>query len=261
MTDMQPTMQFDYVNEIWGIADYVRDTIKRSEYNRIILPFSLLRRLECALEPTRDAVCEAVQEHEAEWGRESNNYCQTSGKPFYNVTSFRLNNLGAIDTLDALMEYINGFSPNAMEIFTTFRIEETANKLQEGGLLYEVCRRFSTFDLSPENVSDRDILIICEDMLCGYFQYSLTDTTFIMEEIQFKKEYQGCGLFSELYRYLTTIIPIQTKFVEAFSSKENIKSQEILKHLGLTVIGENKNGKSLHFKGEYKALLERYSGE
>ena len=105
------------------------------------------------------------------------------------------------------------------------------------------------------------ILIICEDMLCGYFQYSLTDTTFIMEEIQFKKGYQGCGLFSELYRYLTTIIPIQTKFVEAFSSKENIKSQEILKHLGLTVIGENKNGKSLHFKGEYKALLERYSGE
>ena len=55
--------------------------------------------------------------------------------------------------------------------------------------------------------------------------------------------------------------PIQTKFVEAFSSKENIKSQEILKHLGLNVIGENKNGKSLHFTGEYKALLNRYSVE
>lgn len=82
-----------------------------------------------------------------------------------------------------------------------------------------------------------------------------------MEEIQFKQEYQGSGLFSELYHYLTTIIPIQTKYVDAFANKKNIKSQEILRHLGLSVIGENKNGKSLHFKGEFKAILDRYSVE
>ena len=103
------------------------------------------------------------------------------------------------------------------------------------------------------------ILSFCKDTLCGYFQYSLTDTTFRMEEIQFKQEYHGSGLFAELYRYLTTIIPAETKHVDAYARKENTKSYEILKHLGLTVIGENKNGKSLHFKGEYKALLERYS--
>lgn len=55
MSDNNKTV-FDMVNDIWGIADYLRDVIKRSEYNRIVLPFSLLRRLECALEPTRDAV-------------------------------------------------------------------------------------------------------------------------------------------------------------------------------------------------------------
>ncbi|MBQ6019494.1 MAG: hypothetical protein IJL26_04860 [Clostridia bacterium] len=82
-----------------------------------------------------------------------------------------------------------------------------------------------------------------------------------MEDIQFKPEYHGSGLFAELYRYLTTIIPAETRYVEAFSGKENIKSQEILKHLGLTVIGENKNGRSYHFKGAYKALSERYSVE
>ena len=103
------------------------------------------------------------------------------------------------------------------------------------------------------------ILILHEDVLSGYFQYSVDDTTFRMEDIQFKKEYQGCGLFTELYRYLTTIIPIQTKYVDAFADKRNIKSQEILKHLGLTVIGENKNGRSFHFKGEYKNLLKIYS--
>ena len=103
------------------------------------------------------------------------------------------------------------------------------------------------------------ILIFDGDVLCGFFQYSLNGTTFRMEEIQFKQEYQGSGLFAELYHYLTTIIPKETKYVDAFSRKENIKSQQILKHLGLAAIGENKNGKSLHFKGEYKVILERYA--
>ncbi len=103
------------------------------------------------------------------------------------------------------------------------------------------------------------ILILDGDTLCGYFQYSVNDTTFRMEDIQFKPEYHGCGLFVELYRYLITIIPAETKYVDAYASKKNIKSQEILKHLGLTVTGENKNGRSYYFKGEFKNLLERYS--
>ncbi len=103
------------------------------------------------------------------------------------------------------------------------------------------------------------ILIFCEDILCGFFQYFVNDTTFRMDEIQFKKEYHGCGLFAELYHYLTTIISVQTKYVDAFVRKENLKSQRILEHLGLSVVGESKNGKSLYFKGEYKTLFERYS--
>lgn len=105
----------------------------------------------------------------------------------------------------------------------------------------------------------RVILIFCEDTLCGFFQYFVNYKTFRMDEIQFKKEYQGCGLFAELYHYLTTIIPVQTKYVDAFSRKENLKSQRILEHLGLSVVGESKNGKSLYFQGEYKTVFERYS--
>ena len=103
------------------------------------------------------------------------------------------------------------------------------------------------------------ILIFCEDNLCGYFRYSVKDKTFRMDDIQFKKEFQGSGLFAALYRYLITIIPGDTEYVDAYSGKNNIKSQEILKHLGLTAVGENKNGRSYYFKGEYKKLLERYS--
>lgn len=159
---------FDYAQEIWNIADYVRGIIRRADYNKLVLPFALLRRLECALEPTRDAVCKALKANEASWGREHDQYCKYSGKAFYNVTPFRLNTLGADDTYDSLMEYINGFSPNAREILLRFKIAEPCKTLQENKMLYEVCRRFSTFDLSPENVSDREMSDIYEHLIARY---------------------------------------------------------------------------------------------
>lgn len=103
------------------------------------------------------------------------------------------------------------------------------------------------------------ILIFSEEKLCGFFQYFVSDTTFRMDEIQFRKEYHGSGLFSELYHYITTIIPPDTKFVDAFSRKENKKSQGILKHLGLKETDGSQNGNTLYFKGEYKTISERYS--
>lgn len=159
---------FDYVSEIWSIADWVRDVIRPADYNKLILPFALLRRLECALEPTRDKVCEAVKKYEPTLGRENEIYCAFSGKPFYNVTNFRLNDLGIERTLDALMEYIDGFSPNAREILAQFKIRETCQDLQKEGMLHEVCMRFAGFDLSPETVSDRMMSDIYEHLIQRY---------------------------------------------------------------------------------------------
>lgn len=156
---------FDYVKEIWGVADLIRGPIKTSEYNRVILPFTMLRRLECALEPTRQKVLEAVEEHEAEWGRESDNYCTFSGKAFYNTTNFRLNSLGSYNTLEALMGYIDGFSENARAIMKRFKMEETCKTLQEHGMLYMVCGKFAAFDLSPDAVSDREMSNIYEHLI------------------------------------------------------------------------------------------------
>lgn len=103
------------------------------------------------------------------------------------------------------------------------------------------------------------VLMFSDDTLCGFFQYCIHDDTFRMDEIQFRREYHGSGLFADLYHYLTTVIPAQTKYVDAFSRKENLKSQAILKHLGLKAAGESKNGNSLYFKGEYKKITERYA--
>ena len=159
---------FDYASEIWKIADYVRNVISRANYNKVVLPFALLRRLECALEPTREDVSNAVEKHEHEWGLEHDNYCSYSKKSFYNVTNFRLNTLGAVNTLEALKGYIAGFSPNAREILNRFKMEETMSTLHEKEMLYEVCMRFSRFDLSPENVSDREMSNIYEHLIERY---------------------------------------------------------------------------------------------
>lgn len=167
MSAENKTPDFDYVKEIWNVADFVRDVIKTSEYNRVVLPFTMLRRLECALEPTRDAVCQAYEEHQdpADWGAENDNYCLISKKSFYNVTNFRLNSLGSSDTLEALMGYIDGFSENARNIMKRFRMEETCKTLDEQGMLYLVCTKFGAFDLSPEAVSDREMSNIYEHLI------------------------------------------------------------------------------------------------
>ena len=123
---------FDYVNEIWGIANYVRDVIRSADYNKLILPFAVLRRFECALEPTRGAVCKRVAK--GTWADDDPKYCGVSGHCFYNVTSFSLSNLGAVNTCDALMAYINGFSANAREVLQRFEMCQTCEKLDEKGM-------------------------------------------------------------------------------------------------------------------------------
>ncbi len=156
---------FDYANEIWNIADYVRDVINRKDYNKLVLPFALLRRLECALEPTRDTVFKALEENEAKWGRDNDSYCQYSGKPFYNLSKFRLNNLGSDDTLEALKSYISSFSLNAREILEKFGLEEICKKLNDRGMLYEVCKKFAAFDFGSDNISDREMSDIYEHLI------------------------------------------------------------------------------------------------
>lgn len=90
---------FDYVNEIWSIADYVRDVVRPADYNKLILPFAVLRRFECALEPTRDKVL--ARKKAGIWDDADEKYCLLSGYCFYNLTSFRLGDLGAARTYDA----------------------------------------------------------------------------------------------------------------------------------------------------------------
>lgn len=158
---------FDYVNEIWGIADYVRGGgIATADFNKIILPFAVLRRLECALAPTREAVSRQVAR--GTWADDDPKYCALSEHCFYNTTSFTLSNLGAANAYDALMAYVNGFSENARSVLQKFDMGHMCSKLADADMLYEVCMRFAAFDLGPDAVSDRVMSDIYEHLIQRY---------------------------------------------------------------------------------------------
>ena len=95
----------------------------------------------------------------------------------------------------------------------------------------------------------------------GYFQYYVTGDKerLMMEEIQLREKFQGSGLFGEFYRWLVRELPGDIAHVEAYANKKNFKSQAILEHLGLQRAGENKNGNSFFYRGEYARLREKYS--
>lgn len=103
------------------------------------------------------------------------------------------------------------------------------------------------------------VLMFADNELAGYFQYYIRFDSLMMEEIQIRKDYQCTGLFHLFYSWLVKKLPQNIKYVEACSHKNNYKSQGILEHLGLIRQGENKNGNSFYYKGDYSVLLQKYS--
>lgn len=103
----------------------------------------------------------------------------------------------------------------------------------------------------------RMVLMFCGGQLAGYFQYRTHDGIWTMEEIQIKKEYQGSGLFRELYRWLEYRLPAGLTAVEAYANQANLKSQGILKSMGLIRTGKNASGSSWLYRGSFALLWEK----
>ena len=160
-------------------------------------------------------------------------------------------------------EYLNkpDFSASARQIFDILAdnmtvIAPTGNS------------REKDFGLWIEAVSDgmqrpeRQIILIKDnENLAGYFQYYTNADTFMMEEIQFRPEYQGKGVFRELYGFVLKNVRDDFEFVEAYASINNQKSIGILEKFGLSNVGLNKNGRSYHFKGRFADLIKWYESK
>ncbi|MDV7212411.1 type I restriction-modification system subunit M [Azotobacter beijerinckii] len=158
---------------LWSIADLLRGDFKQSQYGRIILPFTLLRRMECVLAPTREAV---VSESCAQEGRpdlvRERLLLRAAGQQFFNASKLSLATLSDQQTAADLMSYVQSFSRDAREIFEHFHFEDFVQQLASADLLYQVVQRFAATDLSPERISNFGMGIIFEELIRKFAESS-----------------------------------------------------------------------------------------
>ncbi|NKI70826.1 N-6 DNA methylase [Collimonas pratensis] len=156
-------------SDSWAIADLLRGDFKQSQYGRIILPFCLLRRLECVLEPTKEAVLAEQQKIQAmnlpEEAQEKMILRATGGLSFFNTSKMDLSKLGEAGIKANLENYIQSFSKDARQIFEYFNFAEFIGQLNDANLLYKVVQKVRTIDLSPKAVSNHDMGLVFEELI------------------------------------------------------------------------------------------------
>lgn len=150
---------------IWKNAEDLWGDFKHTDFGKIILPFTLLRRLECVLEPTRKAVVEAKEEHKDSGIDLDVIYRQITLFPFYNTSEYTLATLGSTKTRQNLQDYIARFSDNARVVFEQFDFTNTIVRLDKAGLLFKICKNFAEIDLHPAVVPDRVMSNIYEHLI------------------------------------------------------------------------------------------------
>jgi len=158
---------------LWSIADLLRGDFKQSQYGRIILPFTLLRRMECVLAPTKDAVLAQAREHRSKPDAVREKLLlRAAGHQFFNASRLTLETLSDTQTAADLMSYVQAFSKDAREIFEHFEFENFVQQLDNANLLYQVVQRFAVARLSPADISNRGMGIIFEELIRKFAESS-----------------------------------------------------------------------------------------
>jgi type I restriction enzyme M protein len=158
---------------LWSVADLLRGDFKQSQYGRIILPFTLLRRLECVLEATKPnvlAMYETVKDKEI--NAQDKLLMHAANLSFYNTSKMDLNKLGETGVSQNLESYVQSFSPTAREIFEHFDFFNTIDKLAEADLLYKVAKRFATTDLHPDVIDNHSMGLVFEELIRRFAESS-----------------------------------------------------------------------------------------
>ena len=161
---------------IWSVADLLRGDFKQSQYGRVILPFTLLRRLECVLEQSKDAVLAEFERIKAlnlpEDAQEKLLIRATNGLTFFNTSPMDLGKMGQSDIKANLERYIQCFSADAREIFEHFKFDEFIGLLDDANLLFKVVKKFATTDLSPQAISNHDMGLVFEELIRRFAESS-----------------------------------------------------------------------------------------
>ncbi len=157
----------DIVSFLWSVADLIRDTFKRGKYQDVILPLTVLRRLDCVLAPTKARVLETNARLRDKLENLDPQLRRASGFAFYNTSLYDFERLLADSPNLAtnLRNYINGFSPNMREVVEKFDFDNTIAKLDEAGLLFKVLERFKNVDLHPDVIDNPTMGTIFEELI------------------------------------------------------------------------------------------------
>jgi type I restriction enzyme M protein len=159
---------------IWSVADLLRGDYKQSEYGRVILPFTVLRRLDCVLEPTKAAVL-AESEAKTKAGLNPGPFLtRKAGQSFYNTSPLDLVKLlGDQDNIrQNLYTYVQAFSPAARDIFERFDFDTQVERLAKANLLYLVTEKFANIDLHPDVVDNNQMGLVFEELIRKFAEIS-----------------------------------------------------------------------------------------
>jgi type I restriction enzyme M protein len=156
------------VSFIWSVADLLRGPYRPNQYKDVMLPMTVLRRLDCVLEPTKDKVRDKLKTLEG--GKVKNVdplLCRVTGVPFFNTSRYTFEKLkGDPNNIAAnLTNYIKGFSGRAREIIEHFGFEEHIAKLDKANRLYLLISKFCEIDLHPDRVSNIEMGYIFEELI------------------------------------------------------------------------------------------------
>ncbi|MEZ5065435.1 MAG: class I SAM-dependent DNA methyltransferase [bacterium] len=161
---------------IWSLADLLRGDFKQSQYGRVILPFTILRRLECVLEGTKAQVLAEVERlkgmKKLEEDAREKFLLKAAGQSFYNTSPMDLSKLGSADIKTNLLTYVDSFSRDACEIFEHFKFSEFIARLEDANLLFKVVQKVATTDLSPQAISNHDMGLVFEELIRRFAESS-----------------------------------------------------------------------------------------
>ena len=153
----------------WGVADLIRDTFKRGKYQDVILPLTVLRRLDCVLAPTKPKVLKVQARYRGKLENLDDLLQRASGFAFYNTSRYDFGKLlaDAPHIAQNLRNYIAGFSPNMREVLEKFDFDNTISKLDEAGLLFLVMQRFGDpkVNLHPDAIDNFTMGTIFEELI------------------------------------------------------------------------------------------------
>ncbi|WP_103514676.1 class I SAM-dependent DNA methyltransferase [Streptomyces sp. SM10] len=171
---MNSSKHTELANHAWSVADLLRGDYKQSDYGKVILPFTVLRRLECVLEPTREKVAEEVVRCKEQDLDPDYFLPRAAGHSFYNTSGLTLKKIAgdAGNAATNLQMYVAGFSPNAREVLEKYKFAQQITALDEANLLYKVIGKFTDLDLRPEAVSNHQMGYIFEELIRRFSEQS-----------------------------------------------------------------------------------------